>query len=254
MTRNLSFPALILRNRLSGEANRDVWLLSAEAGLLRAAVFGGPKSRLRSFTSPYHSGQIWLYHEPVKDTYKVCDFDVKSWRPGLRESYERAMAAGTVAEAILESQGGGENWGKSLSLAEAALDALSEADSSVCTRITLWFLWQWVNFLGIEPEIDHCQLCGKPAVSPDVFYFSHGEGMICQSCKASQAYMKLDCMLAEIGPGCRHWLGKVFLHTGPVAPGQLSRFTMDKKSESEAITLVTGILSEAFGKNFTRSL
>jgi len=242
MSRNLSFPALILRSRSSGESNRDIWLLSAKAGLLRAVVFGGPKSRLRSYVSPFHSGQVWLYHEPVKDTYKVCDFDVQSWRPGLRESYERAMAADTVAKAILESQGGGGDWGKPLSLAETALDALSEADSPSCTRISLWFLWQWVNFLGIAPETDHCQLCGKSAVLQGTFYFSPGEGMICKTCLANQSRTK-ESALVEVGPGCRNWLEKISPQAGPVSPEQVFRFTMDKKSECEVMYLLTAILN-----------
>ena len=235
MGRNLSYRAIILRSRPSGESNRDVWLLSPEAGLLRVTVFGGPKSKLRAYASPFHSGQAWVYHDPVKNTYKLSDFDADSWRPGLRELYERAMSADAVAETILASHGGGGSWARALSLAESALDALAESDEETCARIVLWFLWQWTDFLGLRPEFEKCALCGNP--SPGRYSIREG-GMVCGSCSEGTAG------LVEAGPGCCHWLES----TRQLNPSQLVRHTLDKKSFREAKSLVTAILAEAIGK------
>jgi len=231
----MSYHALILRSRPSGESNRDVWLLSQEAGLLRVTVFGGPKSRLRSYASPFHSGQAWVYHDPVKNTFKLSDFDVDSWRPGLREMYERTMSADAVAETILASHGGGGNWGKALSLAQASFDALAAADEETCARIVLWFLWQWTDFIGLRPEFGACSLCGKPA--PNRYSIREG-GMVCGSCSPGTGG------LVDAGPGCCHWLESTRL----LHPAQLSLHTLDKKSFREAKSLATAILAEAIGK------
>ncbi|MDR2575625.1 MAG: DNA repair protein RecO [Treponema sp.] len=241
MSRNQSYHALILRSRPSGESNRDVWLISPEAGLLRVTVFGGPKSRLRSYASPFHSGQAWVYHDPVKNTFKLSDFDVSSWRPGLREMYERAMSADAVAETILSSHGGGGNWGRALTIAQAALDALEAADEETCNRIVLWFLWQWTDFLGLRPEFGACSLCGKP--SPQRYSIREG-GMICDSCSAGEAGPAAGGALVEAGPGCCHWLET----TRSLNPDQIVRHTLDKKSFREAKSLATAILAEAIGK------
>ena len=235
MSRNSSYQALILRSRPSGESNRDVWLLCPDAGLLRVTVFGGPKSRLRSYASPFHSGQAWVYHDPVKNTFKLSDFDVSSWRPGLREMYERAMSADAVAETILASHGGGGNWGRALSIAQASLDALEAANEETCARIVLWFLWQWIDFLGLRPEFGACSLCGKP--SPQRYSIREG-GMVCPSCSAEMA------VFVETGPGCRHWLET----TRSLKPDQIVRHTLDKRSFREAMSLATAILAEAIGK------
>ena len=232
--------ALILRSRHSGESNREVWLLTAEAGLLRVTVFGGPKSKLRAYASPFHSGQAWIYQNPSKDARKLSDFDVHSWRPGLREQYERTMAADAIAETILTSHGGGGNWEKALSLAEAALDALAEADSETCSRITLCFLWQWADFLGLRPEFDHCSHCGKAVPVDSVLRFAPREGsMLCSECS-----LESGTGLLETNPGCRRWLETA----RQLAPAQLARYTLDKQSFREAKALATGILSEALGK------
>jgi DNA repair protein RecO (recombination protein O) len=240
MPRNLCYSALILRCRPSGESNREVWLLTAEAGLIRATVYGGPKSKLRSYASPFHSGQAWVYHDPAKDSRKLSDFDVIAWRPGLREMYERAMAADAVVETVLASHGGGGNWPAALSLTGAALDALAEADSETCIRILLCFLWQWADFLGIRPDFEHCCLCGEPAPATSSLLFSAREsGMVCAACSGGQGPG-----LVHAGPGCRRWLETV----RPLPPTQIARYTLDKKSLHEARALTTAILSEALGR------
>ena len=247
MTRNHCYTALILRSRASGEANRDVWLLTNEAGLFRATVFGGPKSRLRSYASPFNSGQAFIYQDPVKDTRKISDFDVRSWRPGLRELYERAMAADAIAETILATHGGGGNWGRALALAEAVLDALDCADSETCSRLLLYFLWHWAEFLGIRPDFDRCSLCGKPALPGSVLWYSPAEGgMVCGDCCDDGQ----ETRLMDAGPGCRRWLETVRL----LPPAQLVRYTLDGTSLRQAKALAAAILAEAFGRRLTTFL
>ena len=247
MTRNLCCSALILRSRPFGESNREIWLLSAEAGLVRATVFGGPKSRLRSYASPFHSGQAWIYHDPVKDTRKLTDFVVRSWRPWIREAYERAMASDAVAETVLASHGGGGNWGGALSLTEAALDALAGSDGETCSRIMLWFLWQWADFLGLRPEFTHCTLCGRPMPEGGMSRFLPREGgMICGACLDGNTRPSSGG-LVEVGPGCRLWLETV----RPLSPDQLNRYTLDTKSFREAKILTTTIIAGMLGKRLT---
>lgn len=217
-----------------------MWLLSAEAGLMRATVFGGPKSRLRAHTAPFHSGQVWIYHDPVKDSRKLNDFDVHSWRPGLRELYERTMAAGAMAETILASHGGGGNWAGALALAEAILDTLESANEETCRRILLYFFWQWAGFLGLQPDLNHCASCGNTlAVSSLLWYSPQDSGMLCAACAGDY-----DRALLPVNPGCRHWLETV----SRLAPRQLDRYTMDSKSDREVKSFTTAILTEALGK------
>ena len=215
--------------------------MTAETGLVCATVFGGPKSKLRSCASPFHSGQAWIYQNPAKDSRKLVDFDVRTWRPGLRELYERAMSADAAAETVLASHGGGGNWGGALEIAEGALDALAEADAEGCARITLHFFWQWLNFLGLGPELDRCSQCGKPVPAAGMLRHSPREGgLVCDACRAGER----EAGLLDAGPGCRRWLETV----RALPPEQLNRYTLDKKSLGEARALVTALLAEALGK------
>jgi DNA repair protein RecO (recombination protein O) len=215
---------------------------------LRATVFGGPKSKLRSYASPFHSGQAWIYRDPVKDSRKLTDLDVRSWRPGLREMYERVTAADAVAETVLASHGGGGHWERALLLAESTLDALAASDVETCSRILLCFLWQWIDFLGLRPEFDRCSVCGKQTPPNGRLLYLPGEGgMACEDCAAAigrEGRSKPPPVFAEAGPGCRHWLETV----RPLSPVQINRYSVDKKSFSEAKTFVTAVLAEALGR------
>jgi DNA repair protein RecO (recombination protein O) len=150
MTRHSACPALVLRVRPCGESNREAFFLTAETGVIRAYVYGGPKSKLRARVSPFHSGALYLYRDPVRDSRKVTDFDVSGWRPGIRECYDRTMAAAAIAETILAGFGGGCNWPEALELAGASLDALDDCGEAEAPLILLHFLWNWTELTGIR--------------------------------------------------------------------------------------------------------
>jgi DNA repair protein RecO (recombination protein O) len=248
MPRNFTYRALILRTRPSGESNRDLWFLCAEEGILKATVFGGPKSRLRSHAAPFHSGTTWIYWDPVKDSRKLSDFDVQFWRPGIREQYERTMTAGAVAETILASHGGGI-WKAALELANAVFDALDEADDTLCGKIFIYFLWCWADILGTRPDLNRCVSCGREAGTDsertsggtalaEKFFFSAREcGFLCGNCAEGLP-------LPAAGPGCRRWLAAV----ENLPPSRLGLYSMDKNSFREARALVCAIVGEALGR------
>jgi DNA repair protein RecO (recombination protein O) len=262
MSRTAVYSALVLRSRPSGESNNEISLLTAEEGVIKATVFGGPKSKLRSHAAPYNSGQVWIYRDPAKDYGKLNDFDVHSWRPGLRELYERTMAASGVAETILCSHGGGGEWEAALKLAVSTLDALENANEELCERLLVHFLWRWAGFLGIQPHIESCAACGAVcgAASGDAedapLWFSPKEGSaLCENCVPKSSSVPADQALSpkpssvpagflRLNPGCRRWLAAV----GPLEPSILHRYSMDSRSFREAKSLATAVLTWALGK------
>jgi DNA repair protein RecO (recombination protein O) len=152
MPRFTNCSALVLRMRATGDSNREAFFLTPESGILRCTVYGGPKSRLKAFVSPFNSGTLYLYRDPVRNSFKVHDFDVRAWRPGIRETYERTMTALSMSETILAGHGGGMEWQQTLDFTLRALDALEIADDELCKRIFVYFLKKWLDILGIKPE------------------------------------------------------------------------------------------------------
>ncbi|MDR0321982.1 MAG: DNA repair protein RecO [Treponema sp.] len=238
MSRTAVYQALVLRNRASGESNSEITMLTSEEGIIRATVFGGAKSKLRAHSAPYNSGQVWIYRDPAKDYAKISDFDVQSWRPGLRELYERSMTAGAVAETILSSHGGGGEWAQAQKLALETLDTLESANEELCQKLLIHFLWRWSGFLGIQPRLENCAACDRDA-SAEPLWFSVREGAaFCGDCAhEQQGLLRLDS-------GCRRWLAL----SGQLEPSALHRYSMDNKSFAEAKSLVTSVVTGALGK------
>jgi DNA repair protein RecO (recombination protein O) len=246
MPRTFILQALVLKTLNSGESNRDAWFLSAEEGIFRATVFGGPKSRLRAHVAPFHRGTLWIYRDPVRDSRKITDFDVRSWRPGLRELYERAMAADAAADTILAAHGGGGPWGEALDLADSVLDALEKADGEGCTRIFVHFLWTWAAFLGLRPEL--ACACGAPA--DGLLWFDRREGIFrCPSCAGredSAAYAGGELLL-PLNPGARRWLRGV----ENLQPAQLGPYVPDPVSLRQARAALCAMMAGILGRELS---
>jgi DNA repair protein RecO (recombination protein O) len=244
MSRTETYTALVLRTHNSGESNREAWFLTEEAGLLKATVFGGPKSKLRSHVSPHNSGKLWIYRDPVRNSRKVSDFDVRSWRPGIRELWERIMAASAIAETILSSQGGGGNWAEAFLTACRSLDALDDSDGEFSGRIFIHFLWNWLDILGSRPDLEHCVSCAcEPGGDRVLWYDGIEGGVFCADCARGRE----SGTLLRLGPGAGKWLRAA----ARSAPLELKRCSLDTVSRAEARHLVTALMSHALGRGFS---
>jgi DNA repair protein RecO (recombination protein O) len=207
VNRNRILAALTLRVRPFGDNAREGFFLTREDGLVRAAVYGGAKSKLRAYVSPFNSGVLYLYHDPVRDTNKVTDFDCQNWRPGLREMYERTIAADEIAKTILGGIGGGG--GEALKTAEETLDALENASLARIRLLVIHFWWHWARVLGVRPGLHdlHEGFDPGPARPP-------------------------------LGEGAARWLTA----TANLPPSGIARFTMDTQSEHEAAAFCRALL------------
>jgi DNA repair protein RecO (recombination protein O) len=242
MSRTAVYSALVLRNRSSGESNSEITLLTAEEGIIKTTVFGGAKSKLRAHSAAYNSGRVWVYRDKAKDYAKLSDFDVHSWRAGLRELYDRSMSAAAVAETILSSHGGGGEWAEAMHLAVSVLDALENANEELCEYLLIHFLWRWTDFLGIQPCIDSCAGCGEYNSNAQLWLNVREGTMLCAVCMKNSQLSALNSQ--QLNPVCRRWLSE----TGAIEPKLLHQYSMDVKSFGEAKALTAAVLAGAIGK------
>ncbi|HEY9055075.1 MAG TPA: DNA repair protein RecO [Rectinemataceae bacterium] len=183
--RNQSFDALVLRTRDSPSGDRIVSLLCAEYGLVDAFVFGGPKSHLRSASSPFIFGRAFIYADPVRNYRKLVDMSPIQGFPGLRDSYERLMAATTISEMILKTSGCGGDFPEILGLALGCLMTLEGADSEGCETVLCAFLWRTLDLMGLKPDAASCANCGRsldPEASGGLSYSRKALGFVCPAC------------------------------------------------------------------------
>lgn len=244
MSRTLSYQALVLQVRNSGESNREAFFLTREEGILRAMLFGGPKSRLRAHIAPFHSGTLWLYHDPVRDFRKVSDFDVQSWKPGLRESYTRLMTAGAFVETVLAAQGGGGSWDEAFTLTEESLAALQEAHENAIPGLLYRFIWLWADLLGVCPDLESCNNCACRPADDEVVLYSRLDGSIlCSSC-AQPLLRQGGQNLIHLDPGARRWIGM----TSTLNAAASTRVSLERAALNQVSLLSTELLGSALGR------
>ena len=182
--RNLVYDALVLRAKDVPSGSRVVTFLSAEAGILDAFVFGGPKSKLRSAASPWSSGRVFLYHDPLRDYLKVSDFEVAEAFSGLRDGLRRIMSASLVGELLIKTSGGGGDFPEVLGIARDTLAALETLPEGRTDYPLLLFIWRLVGVIGLLPDLGACVLCERelgPA-EPRLWLRNEG-GFACPRCR-----------------------------------------------------------------------
>jgi len=244
MSRSKTYRALVLQVRQSGEQNREAVFFTQEEGIIRATLFGGPKSKLRSYVSSFHQGTLWVYEDPVRNSKKITDFDVQFWRPALRESYARLMAGSTLLEIVLASQGGGSSWEEAFTLTTETIETLNTISEQSIPSLVTYFFWNWLKQLGLLPELDQCQHCAC-TVRPDevVWYSSLKQQALCGSCITGEEHTQ-KAGLFPVNGGGRRWIRRIM----ELPPSQIERYRLDEPSLRQVQQLGTELLQHALGE------
>lgn len=185
MSRHWNSEALILQIKPMGEDNRSVAILTRAKGLVWATLYGGPKSKMRSIVSPFHSGQMYLYTDEVKQATKISDFAVSSFRLELRENLFKSCAANLCSELVIKTHGNNDIEQLWLYV-NSFLDGLCLVDENAARYALLRFLWRFLNTLGMQPNPCECASCGAEVCSiknEQKIYFSLSESSFyCAKC------------------------------------------------------------------------
>lgn len=185
MKRNFEHQAVILSVKDTGGGNRNVIFFSRDEGVQKALLFGGPKSRLKSLTVPFHCGRLWIYRDGVKGIVKITDFFPDKFHSGIRENLVKTMAASLAFETVITTLGGGSDFDKTYFLLEGFLDGI-EISSEEGTRYALLrFLWRYMKLLGTIPYVDKCSVCNSIKSTDDnekMYYYILENTFVCQDC------------------------------------------------------------------------
>jgi DNA repair protein RecO (recombination protein O) len=190
MFRSVITEAIVIRRERLGECHKNLSLITSDLGLITATAYGAYKmqSRLRMASEPFMHSRAFLYHNPVKRSYKVTDLEAFETFEGLRQDLARVSAASFWAEVVLRSYGAGET---SPVLFRLFLDCLRALDSGApdCARyITSQFLWRFLALAGYQPDPAVCDGCGARLDSRErVFYEPSSNAFLCHACSLSSS-------------------------------------------------------------------
>ena len=190
MNRSSSTNAIILSLKPLGENNSSVTLLTPEAGLVYAVLYGGPKSRMRSLVSQWNSGKVWLYENPEKNQIKISDFEVANYHVSFSQNLFKSYAASLAAELAIKTRCAG-NAPECFRIVNGFLDGMELCNEEQSRLGLLRFLWRFLELLGVQPLTHACSNCGKifldQQFAPEAvsYYNSMENSFICPDCRDS---------------------------------------------------------------------
>ena len=190
MNRSHSTQAIILKNNRIGEIHKGVVMLSPDEGLVRAIAHGAysQKGKLRGTTNLFCTGTCYLYTDPVKQSTKITDFDVSEYFSGIREDLVKFFTASLWAESILKTYAtGGESAGLYRLFTEA-LTELQVRPAAEASRVSIHFVWRFLEFSGMQPDLEYCAISGEYLAENEPIYYSARDQGFCSPLHAREEW------------------------------------------------------------------
>ncbi|MFO7849343.1 MAG: DNA repair protein RecO [Spirochaetia bacterium] len=158
MARNRHTPGIILTSRRFGEYHKDLHILTPDEGVIRATAFGAlkGKSRLSGVTEPFTEGEMYLYHDPVKNRLKLSEVDTQDTHEGIRGELRRYYIASFWVEFVIKSYGGGGEYSSLYKLLGSAFHALENTER--LDAVNIHFIWRYLALIGFRPDADSWDL------------------------------------------------------------------------------------------------
>jgi DNA repair protein RecO (recombination protein O) len=239
MGRNFRTEGVILKTYRVAEYHKGLVIISPDAGVLHATAFGAfkGKSKLSGVSEPFTAGDFLLYHDPVKDRYKVSEIVPGSYNEALRSELDRYYTALFWSELIIKSFGGGSEYGQLYYLLVSALDFLGY--THYVDRANLQFVWRYLDITGFLPDLSVCAACGREIGDAEVLYWQNGE-FVGEECRLITAG---DPELHRLSPAARKYL----LHTGRLRPVQTEGVSLSSGELRTLKQLLYAIIEDVVG-------
>jgi DNA repair protein RecO (recombination protein O) len=181
-------PAIVLRHRNLGDADKIITLYTANLGKLDAVVKGArkTKSRLAGHAEPLAHATFMLAKGRSLDV--VTQVETTEPFASLRDDLERMSRAIYVCELLDKfTEPHAENFG----LYRLLLDTLRRIGSrdDVDTPVR-YYEMTLLREMGYTPELDACVAC-RSKLSPETNYWSAGAGgVVCPNCRRDESAVR----------------------------------------------------------------
>lgn len=168
----------MLRTNRIGEIHRGLTILSRDSGIIRAIAHGAesPRGKLRGRAVVFASGRIFLYTNPRTQSTKITDMDPSDYFSGIRSDLHRFYTASLWAEIVLSSFASGGHADRVYDLLVDCLSYLNAASSDGADRVSVQFLWRFLDLSGSQPSLTLCACCGEAVSDRDSVVYVAGEG------------------------------------------------------------------------------
>jgi DNA repair protein RecO (recombination protein O) len=237
-------PAIVLRSRDYGEADRIVTFLIPTGGRLTALAKGARKSKRRFLNSlePFSLVTLFYTEKPHRDLGRIDSCELVRAYPRLRQDLFSLAAAACLTELAGEVVGIQENVQAVFDVLEYVLSLLDQglpADSLLCS-----FLIRLLALTGYGPQWKTCQGC-RAAPHGSVRFSVKEGGILCERCAPQNSGRLYPLSLGT-------WKLLQLAQTLPYE--KLSRLRFSLLARNQTLSLLQGFYRHLLGrelKSFT---
>ncbi len=181
-------PAIVLRQRRLGDADKIITLYSANHGKLDAVAKGvrRVKSRLAGHVEPLNHGSYLLAHGRNLDIITQAQ-TIETFQP-LRDDLGRLSRSLYAAELVDRST---EERSESFALYRLLLDTLRRlAQRDDLDLVLRFFEMSLLGQLGYRPELQQCIVCGRPLEAEQNAWAPGIGGVVCPRCRPGEVALR----------------------------------------------------------------
>lgn len=187
----LKTPAVTLRSRKWGEADRIVTVYTLRFGKLRGVARGARrvKSRFGSALEPFVHCDLNLFEKPNDTLHRVSQADIVETFPALREDLALMAGAARMANLVTAITPDAD---PAASIFDTLLQGLRSLNAGQDPGLTtLLFQIKLLGLTGFRPQTDHCAACGGEIAPPREGqpgrFSSQAGGLVCGGCLGRRA-------------------------------------------------------------------
>jgi DNA repair protein RecO (recombination protein O) len=207
-------PAITLKSRKWGEADRIVTFYAKHLGKIRAVARGARrlKSRMGAALEPLTLCELNLFEKSGDSLYRVSQVDLVEPFVRFRENLTHMAAAARMTNVVAAVTPDGDPDTHLFETLEHGLRTLVTSEDPPLTA--LLFQIRLLGLTGFRPQTDHCAACGKTSVIDEPQFSPASGGLVCAPCAARQ---RVPCL--PLSRGSLAFLQQAL----QLAPGMLTR-------------------------------
>lgn len=192
----LSTPAIGLKSRKWGEADRIVTVYSLCHGKIRGIARGARriKSQFGSGLDPFVYSKLHLFEKPNDTLYRIRHVDVIEPFLALRENLEVLSAAARMVNTVSAITADGDADPPIFDTLLMGLQTLQEGSDPSMTALV--FQVRMMGHTGFRPQMDQCAGCSKLLARAGGHFSPKAGGLLCAICMMRQP---LHCV--SLSPG-----------------------------------------------------
>ena len=204
----LKTPAVTLKSRRWGEADRIVTFYTLRLGKIRGVARGARriKSRFGCALEPFVACDLNLFEKPPDSLYRITQADIRESFPALREDLTVMSAAARLANLVAAITPDGDASPAVFETILGGFRALASGGDALLTA--LLFQIRLLGDAGFRPQTDHCAGCGGQVVHREgpVLFSPKSGGLVCDAC--SHRYSGRCLPLSPASRGLLHQAGQ----------------------------------------------